>query len=96
VEFIINKHRSPAGPKTVRINLAAPEEVEKIATITFETQAELREFISNQGAAGLRNGGDMLISKLKQVRRESSPVEGIVVPFVSATGPAGALSPFSS
>jgi hypothetical protein len=58
-----------AGPKTVRINLAAAEEAENIVSFTFETQPELREFIGGQSAAGLRNGDDKSISKLMQVCR---------------------------
>jgi hypothetical protein len=60
--------RCTAGPKTIRINLATTEEAENIVTVTFETQEELKGFIVCQGAAGLRNGGDKLVSKLKLVR----------------------------
>lgn len=47
----------------MRISLAEDEVVER----TFESQEDVKEFIAVQGAAGLRNGDNKLVSKLMQV-----------------------------
>ena len=57
----------------MRINLlgddAGKDGETNVVTRTFETQDELREFIRDQGSAGLRNGDDKSIGKLLEVRR---------------------------